>query len=105
MVTMTRYRDDFDCPVAFAEQEVPNTLAEVLAENGLRQLHVAETEKYAHVTYFFNGGLEDEWPGDEVLIPSPRDVPSYDQSPRCRRWRSRIDSSRRWAPTTPRSRC
>ena len=82
VVTMTRYRDDFDCPVAFAEQEVPDTLAEVLAENGLRQLHVAETEKYAHVTYFFNGGREDEWPGEmRVLVPSPRDVPSYDHKP------------------------
>jgi 2,3-bisphosphoglycerate-independent phosphoglycerate mutase len=82
VVTMTRYRDDFDCPVAFAEQQVPNTLAEVLAENGLRQLHVAETEKYAHVTYFFNGGREDEWPGEiRVLVPSPRDVPSYDHKP------------------------
>jgi 2,3-bisphosphoglycerate-independent phosphoglycerate mutase len=82
LVTMTRYRDDFYCPVAFAEQEVPNTLAEVLAENGLRQLHVAETEKYAHVTYFFNGGREEEWPGElRVLVPSPRDVPSYDHKP------------------------
>jgi 2,3-bisphosphoglycerate-independent phosphoglycerate mutase len=82
VVTMTRYRDDFDCPVAFAEQEVANTLAEVLAENGLRQLHVAETEKYAHVTYFFNGGREKEWPGEiRVLVPSPRDVPSYDHKP------------------------
>ncbi|MDF2753339.1 MAG: 2,3-bisphosphoglycerate-independent phosphoglycerate mutase [Gaiellaceae bacterium] len=82
VVTMTRYRDDFDCPVALAEQEVPDTLAEVLAESGLRQLHVAETEKYAHVTYFFNGGREDEWPGEmRVLVPSPRDVPSYDHKP------------------------
>ena len=72
VVTMTRYRDDFDCPVVFAEQEVENTLAEVLSENGLRQLHVAETEKYAHVTYFFNGGREEEWPGElRVLVPSP----------------------------------
>ena len=82
VVTMTRYRDDLDCPVAFAEQEVPETLAEVLAEHGLRQLHVAETEKYAHVTYFFNGGREEEWPGEvRVLVPSPRDVPSYDHKP------------------------
>ncbi len=82
VVTMTRYRDDFDCPVAFAEQEVENTLAEVLAESGKRQLHVAETEKYAHVTYFFNGGREEEWPGElRVLVPSPRDVPSYDHKP------------------------
>jgi 2,3-bisphosphoglycerate-independent phosphoglycerate mutase len=82
VVTMTRYRDDFDCPVAFPEQEVHETLAEVLAEHGLRQLHVAETEKYAHVTYFFNGGREEEWPGEvRVLVPSPRDVPSYDHKP------------------------
>ena len=82
VVTMTRYRADFDCPVAFAEQEVVNTLAEVLSENGLGQLHVAETEKYAHVTYFFNGGREEEWPGEiRVLVPSPRDVPSYDHKP------------------------
>ena len=58
------------------------TLAEVLAENGLKQLHVAETEKYAHVTYFFNGGREEVWPGeDRILVPSPRDVPSYDHKP------------------------
>ena len=82
VVTMTRYRDDFDCPVAFEEQEVDETLAEVLADHGLRQLHVAETEKYAHVTYFFNGGREDEWPSEvRVLVPSPRDVPSYDHKP------------------------
>jgi 2,3-bisphosphoglycerate-independent phosphoglycerate mutase len=82
VVTMTRYRDDFDCPVAFEEQEVTETLAEVLAENGIRQLHIAETEKYAHVTYFFNGGREEEWPGEErILVPSPREVPSYDHKP------------------------
>ena len=82
VVTMTRYRDDFDCPVAFAEQQVAETLAEVLAAAGRRQLHAAETEKYAHVTYFFNGGIEDPWPGeDRILVPSPRDVPSYDLKP------------------------
>ena len=82
VTTMTRYRDDFDCPVAFAEQEVREALAEVLAERRLRQLHAAETEKYAHVTYFFNGGREGEWPGEtRILVPSPRDVPSYDHKP------------------------
>ena len=82
LTTMTRYRDDFPFPVAFDEQEVPNTLAEVLAAQALRQLHVAETEKYAHVTYFFNGGEEREWEGEtRILVPSPRDVPSYDQKP------------------------
>jgi 2,3-bisphosphoglycerate-independent phosphoglycerate mutase len=82
VTTMTRYRDDFDCPVAFSEQEVHETMAEVCAEHGIRQLHVAETEKYAHVTYFFNGGRETEWQGEtRILVPSPRDVPSYDYKP------------------------
>jgi 2,3-bisphosphoglycerate-independent phosphoglycerate mutase len=82
LTTMTRYRGDFPFPVAFDEQHVANTLAEVLADNGLRQLHVAETEKYAHVTYFFNGGEESEWEGEtRILVPSPRDVPSYDLKP------------------------
>ena len=82
VTTMTRYRDDFDCPVAFEEQEVHETMAEVCAEHGIRQLHVAETEKYAHVTYFFNGGRENEWQGEtRILVPSPRDVPSYDHKP------------------------
>jgi 2,3-bisphosphoglycerate-independent phosphoglycerate mutase len=82
VTTMTRYRDDLDTHVAFAEQEVTETMAEVLAEHGVRQLHAAETEKYAHVTYFLNGGREEEWPGeDRILVPSPRDVPSYDHKP------------------------
>ncbi len=82
VVTMTRYRDDFPCPVAFGEQDVPDTLAETLSAAGFRQLHAAETEKYAHVTYFFNGGVEPPWPGEErILVPSPRDVPSYDHKP------------------------
>jgi 2,3-bisphosphoglycerate-independent phosphoglycerate mutase len=82
LTTMTRYRDDFPCPVVFDEQKVRNTLAEVLAASGVRQLHVAETEKYAHVTYFFNGGEEREWEGEtRILVPSPRDVPSYDLKP------------------------
>jgi 2,3-bisphosphoglycerate-independent phosphoglycerate mutase len=82
LTTMTRYRDDFDCPVAFEEHEVADTLAEVLAGQGIRQLHLAETEKYAHVTYFFNGGREDEWEGEtRILVPSPKDVATYDQKP------------------------
>jgi 2,3-bisphosphoglycerate-independent phosphoglycerate mutase len=82
LTTLTRYASDLRTPVAFEEQDVPQTLAEVLAENGLKQLHVAETEKYAHVTYFFNGGREEVWPGeDRILVPSPRDVPSYDHKP------------------------
>ena len=82
LTTMTRYSDELDCPVVFAEQTVSNTIAEILSEHRLRQLHVAETEKYAHVTYFFNGGIEEEWPGEaRILVPSPREVPSYDKKP------------------------
>jgi 2,3-bisphosphoglycerate-independent phosphoglycerate mutase len=82
VTTMTRYRADFGCPVVFPERDVGETLAEVLSEHGVRQLHMAETEKYAHVTYFFNGGREEEWGGEtRVLVPSPRDVPSYDHKP------------------------
>ena len=82
LTTMTRYRADFPFPVAFDEREVRNTLAEVISAHGFRQLHAAETEKYAHVTYFFNGGEEKEWTGEtRILVPSPRDVASYDLKP------------------------
>jgi 2,3-bisphosphoglycerate-independent phosphoglycerate mutase len=82
LTTMTRYRDDFDFPVVFPEQTVAMVMAEVLAQRGVRQLHAAETEKYAHVTYFFDGGREEEFPGEaRLLVPSPRDVPSYDKKP------------------------
>jgi 2,3-bisphosphoglycerate-independent phosphoglycerate mutase len=68
--------------VAFPPRAPAATLAEVLAAAGARQLHVAETEKYAHVTYFFNGGRELEWEGEERrLVDSPRDVPTYDHKP------------------------
>jgi 2,3-bisphosphoglycerate-independent phosphoglycerate mutase len=82
VTTMTRYSSDLPTPVVFEEQDVESTIAQVLSEQGLEQLHVAETEKYAHVTYFFNGGREDAWPGEQrLLVPSPRDVPSYDHKP------------------------
>jgi len=82
LTTVTRYSDDLDAPVVFGEQIVRNTLAETLSLAGARQMHAAETEKYAHVTYFFNGGVEDAWAGEErLLVPSPRDVPSYDRKP------------------------
>ena len=82
LTTMTRYRDDFAFPVAFAEHIVEHTLAEVLSAHGIRQLHSAETEKYAHVTYFLDGGREKPFAGEErILVDSPRDVPSYDHKP------------------------
>jgi 2,3-bisphosphoglycerate-independent phosphoglycerate mutase len=82
LTTMTRYRDDLGCPVAFPERDVTDTIAEVVAARGLSQLHIAETEKYAHVTYFLNGGRELEWQGEvRILVPSPRDVSTYDQKP------------------------
>jgi 2,3-bisphosphoglycerate-independent phosphoglycerate mutase len=82
LTTMTVYQEHWTYPVAFPAARPEVTLASVLAERGDRQLHVAETEKYAHVTYFFNGGEEDEYPGEQrSLVPSPRDVPTYDHKP------------------------
>ena len=82
LTTMTRYSHDIDSHVIFEEHEVTGTLAEALSNAGIAQLHAAETEKYAHVTYFFNGGREEAWPGEaRILVPSPRDVPSYDFEP------------------------
>ena len=82
LTTMTRYQEEWDYPVAFAEARPETTIAKVLAERGDRQLHVAETEKYPHVTYFFNGGEEHPYPGEErCLVPSPRDVATYDLKP------------------------
>ncbi len=82
LTTLTEYQAEFDYPAAFAPMKLETTLAEVLAKHDERQLHVAETEKYAHVTYFFNGGREAEWEGEErCLVDSPRDVPTYDHKP------------------------
>jgi 2,3-bisphosphoglycerate-independent phosphoglycerate mutase len=82
LATLTRYEEDWDYPVAFAPERPPTTLSAVLAEQGATQLHVAETEKYAHVTYFFNGGEETPEPGERrELVASPRDVPTYDHKP------------------------
>jgi 2,3-bisphosphoglycerate-independent phosphoglycerate mutase len=80
--TMTRYADDFPYPVAFAPEHPATTLPIVIAHERLPQLHVAETEKYAHVTYFFNGGEEEPCDRERrVLVPSARDVPTYDHKP------------------------
>jgi 2,3-bisphosphoglycerate-independent phosphoglycerate mutase len=82
LTTLTEYREDWPYPVAFPPARPSTTLASTLAERGIGQLHVAETEKYAHVTYFFNGGEEDPYTGEErCLVDSPRDVPTYDGKP------------------------
>ena len=82
LTTMTVYRKGWPYPVAFPEDRPSVTLAQVISEDGGPQIHVAETEKYAHVTYFFNGGREEEWQGEHrSLVPSPRDVPTYDFKP------------------------
>ena len=81
-VCMTVYDETFTLPVAFTPVHLANILGETISREGLRQLRIAETEKYAHVTYFFNGGEEEPFPGeDRCLIPSPRDVPTYDHKP------------------------
>jgi 2,3-bisphosphoglycerate-independent phosphoglycerate mutase len=82
LATMAEYEEAWDYPVAFLPARPSVTLARVLSERGHGQLHVAETEKYAHVTYFFNGGEEKAYAGEErELIPSPRDVATYDRRP------------------------
>ena len=82
LTTLTEYSEDWTYPIAFPPSRPETTLAATLAERGVRQLHVAETEKYAHVTYFFNGGEEHQHPGEERrLVDSPRDVSTYDQRP------------------------
>lgn len=79
--TMTRYNADLPFPVISPPQKMTNVLAEWLAVQNCTQCHVAETEKYAHVTFFFNGGREEAFPGEErVLIPSPK-VATYDLKP------------------------
>lgn len=80
-VCMTEYDDTLSVPVAFPQQNLENTLGEVLSDRGLKQLRIAETEKYAHVTFFFNGGLEEPYSGEErILIPSPK-VATYNLQP------------------------
>jgi 2,3-bisphosphoglycerate-independent phosphoglycerate mutase len=79
---MTTYDETFELPVAFSPVRLNKILGEVVSKQGLRQLRIAETEKYAHVTYFFNGGEETPFPlEDRCLIPSPKEVPTYDHKP------------------------
>jgi 2,3-bisphosphoglycerate-independent phosphoglycerate mutase len=81
-VCMTQYEKDFGLPVAFGPDEPRDILPEILSRQGMRQFRCAETEKYAHVTFFFNGGREEPFPGeDRAMVPSPRDVPTYDLKP------------------------
>ncbi|MHC4390447.1 MAG: 2,3-bisphosphoglycerate-independent phosphoglycerate mutase [Planctomycetota bacterium] len=82
-VSMTGYGGELEeLPVAFAPQRLDKVLGDVVASAGRRQLRVAETEKYAHVTYFFNGGREQPFPQeDRILVPSPQDVATYDLKP------------------------
>lgn len=81
-VCMTEYDETFGLPVAFPPENLTHILGEVLAGTGKTQLRIAETEKYAHVTFFFNGGSEIPFPGEErILIPSPQEVATYDQKP------------------------
>lgn len=81
-VTMTEYEKNLPVHVAFRTEDVSMPLARVISERGLTQLHAAETEKYAHVTFFFNGGREVPFEGEErILIPSPREVGTYDKKP------------------------
>ncbi len=82
LTTMTRYKAEFTAPVLFESQDVRQGLAETVSGAGRRQLHVAETEKYAHVTFFFNGGREEPFEGERrILVPSPQHVPTYDLAP------------------------
>jgi 2,3-bisphosphoglycerate-independent phosphoglycerate mutase len=81
-VCMTQYDEHFDLPAAFGPQHLEKIFGQILSEHKIPQLRIAETEKYAHVTYFFNGGDEAVFDGEErILIPSPRDVDTYDQKP------------------------
>ena len=80
-VTLSRYGDDFNLPCAYTQDPIHNGFGEYISNLGLKQLRIAETEKYAHVTYFFNGGREQPYPGEErILVPSPK-VATYDLKP------------------------
>ena len=78
---MSNYDESYKFPVVFPTEKPQNTIGEILSKEGLTQLRIAETEKYAHVTYFLNGGREEVWEGEiRKMIPSPK-VPTYDQQP------------------------
>jgi len=101
--TMTEYQEEWTYPVAFPPARPQVTLAQVIAERGGTQLHVAETEKYPHVTYFFNGGEEEPHPGERrELLPSPRDVPTYDHKPEMSAREAAAAFVRAWREDEPR---
>ncbi len=80
--TLTQYDETLHVPVAYPPREIKKILGELASQAGIPQLRIAETEKYAHVTYFFNGGKENKFPGEErILVPSPKDVATYDLKP------------------------
>lgn len=82
IVMMTQYAADIPTPTAFPPAELTDTLGEVVAKRGLKQLRIAETEKYPHVTFFFSGGQEEAFEGEtRILLPSPQDVRTYDEKP------------------------
>ena len=81
-VTMTKYDDDLDVRVAFGPEEVSNTLSEVVSRNGIKQIRITETEKFTHLTFFFNAQKYEPDPGeDRIMIPSDKDVKTYDERP------------------------
>lgn len=81
-ITMSQYESCYPSPTVFVSEKLDKLLGQVISEEGLKQLRIAETEKYAHVTFFFNGGVETQFVGeDRILIPSPREVDTYDEKP------------------------
>jgi 2,3-bisphosphoglycerate-independent phosphoglycerate mutase len=81
-VCTAQYDETLTLPIAYPPEEIVNTLGDLISENGLKQFRVAETEKYAHVTFFFNGGVEKQTEGeDRCLVPSPKEFPTYDLIP------------------------
>jgi len=100
---MTEYHEDWPYPVAFPPERPKVTLSHVLADRGATQLHVAETEKYPHVTYFFNGGEETPYAGERrELVASPRDVPTYDHKPQMSAPEAAAAFVRAWQEDEPR---
>lgn len=100
--TLTEYEEDTPWPVAFRPDRPQITLPHVIAQQGIKQLHVAETEKYPHVTYFFGGGEEAPEAGERrELVPSPRDVPTYDKKPEMSAFEAADAFAAAWAAEQP----